>query len=213
MLEVIGAGFGRTGTTSLKSALELLGLGPCHTMLELFSRPEQIPLWVKASRGEQVDWPEVYADYRSTVDWPGARFWRQIAAAHPAAKMILTVRAPEAWYDSAYRSIYAAAMEPLPPSGVDPTFASLWRMSREVVWDGVFDGRFSDRTHAIRVYEEHNRQVIEEVDDDRLLVFEVTEGWKPLCEFLGVPVPAEPFPHVNDRTEFAERIRERRQAS
>jgi len=213
MLQVIGAGFGRTGTTSLKAALERLGLGPCHTMLELFSRPEQMPLWVRASRGEPVDWAELYADYRSTVDWPGARFWREIAAAFPTAKIILTTRDPKAWYDSAHDSIYAAAMQPLPESGADPVFAGLWHMSREVVWDGVFDGRFDDEGHAIRAYEENTRRVTAEADPDRLLVFEVAEGWKPLCDFLGVPIPDEPFPHVNDRAAFAAQISERRSAT
>ena len=213
MLQVIGAGFGRTGTTSLKAALERLGLGPCHTMFELFSCPEQAQVWLRASRGEPVDWAALYAAHRSTVDWPGARFWPDIAAAFPDAKIILTTRDPKAWYDSAYSSIYAAAMQPLPESGVDPAFASLWHMAREVVWDGVFDGQFQDEAYAIRVFEENTRRVTEEVDPDRLLVFEVSEGWKPLCDFLGVPVPEEPFPRVNDRTAFAARVSERRNAA
>jgi hypothetical protein len=212
MLHVVGAGFGRTGTTSLKAALERLGLGPCHTMLELFSRPDQIPVWQRASRGEPVDWAEVYAGYGSSVDWPGARFWRDIAAAFPTAKIILTTRDPKAWYRSAYDSIYAASMRPLPESGADPAFEALWHMSREVVWDGVFDGRFDDEEHAIRVYEENNRRVIEEADPDRLLQFTVTDGWEPLCEFLGLSVPDEPFPHVNDKAAFATRIEEKRTA-
>lgn len=210
MLQVIGAGFGRTGTTSLKAALERLGFGRCHTMLEMFSRPEQMAVWTRASRGEPVDWTELYAGYRSTVDWPGARFWQEIARAFPEAKIILTTRDPKAWYDSAYSSIYVTAMQPLPESGADPVFASLWRMSREVVWDAVFDGRFDDEAHAIRAYEENTRRVTEEVDPDRLLVFEVSEGWKPLCEFLNVPIPDGPFPHVNDRAAFATMISERR---
>jgi hypothetical protein len=213
MLEVIGAGLGRTGTTSLKAALQRLGLGPCHTMLGLFQEPDQIPVWQRASRGEPVDWKKVYAGYRSTVDWPGARFWREIAAAFPQGKIILTVRDPRSWYASAKSSIYAAAMQPLPASGVDPIFASLWHMSREVVWDGVFHGRFADEEYALRVFEEHNRSVRDEADPDRLLVFEVGQGWQPLCEFLGVPAPDEPFPHVNDRSTFGASIQERRGAA
>ena len=213
VLQVIGAGFGRTGTTSLKTALERLGLGPCHTMTELFSRPEQAPLWLRASRGEPVDWAELYAGYGSTVDWPGARFWSEIAAAFPAAKVILTTRDPKAWHESAYSSIYAAAMQPLPASGADPAFAALWHLSRAVVWDGVFDGHFDDQAYAIEVFEENTRRVTREVDPDRLLVFEVSEGWKPLCDFLGVPVPDEPFPRVNDRAAFAARLSERRYAA
>jgi len=213
MLQVIGAGLGRTGTTSLKAALERLGFGPCHTMLSLFQDHEQIPLWQRASRGEPMDWTEIYAGYRSTVDWPGARFWREIDATFPTAKVILTVRDPKSWYDSARDSIYAAAMEPLPTSGVDPVFASLWHMSREVVWDGVFHGRFDDEDYALEVFEEHNQAVRQEIDAHRLLVFEVGQGWGPLCDFLGIPVPDEPFPRTNDRGQFAANIRERRAAT
>jgi hypothetical protein len=210
MLDVIGAGVGRTGTTSLKAALERLGLGPCHTMLGLFQEPEQIPIWQQAARGEPVDWTKVYAGYRSTVDWPGARFWRQLADAFPKAKIILTIRDPASWYASARSSIYAAAMEPLPESGADPVFASMWHMSRELIWDGIFHGRFDDQEYAVQVYEEHNRAVREELDADRLLVFDVKQGWQPLCQFLQVPIPEESFPHANDRETFAATINESR---
>jgi sulfotransferase family protein len=212
MLEVIGNGFGRTGTTSLKAALEHLGFAPCHTMLGLFEDPDSIDAWQAASRGEPVDWQQVYAKYRSTVDWPGARFWRGIVEAFPQAKVILTVREPHAWYESVRDSIYAASMAPL-TEGVDPLYARIWQMSRQVVWDGVFDGRFADRDHALAVYEAHNEAVRREVDPDRLLVFEVTQGWEPLCGFLGVDVPAEPFPRSNDRGAFGARIEKLKSAS
>jgi len=211
MVQVIGAGFGRTGTTSLKAALEKLGFGPCHTMLDLFAHSDQIPVWLRRSRGEPVDWAALYAGFGSSVDWPGARFWDEIAEVFPAAKIILTVRDPKTWYASARDSIYAAAMEPL-PDPVEPIFAQVWHMSREVVWDGVFGGRFDDEMHAIKIYEENNRRVVAEADPDRLLVFTVSEGWAPLCQFLDVPIPDEPFPHVNDRAAFTERISERRTA-
>ncbi|GAA4139424.1 sulfotransferase family protein [Actinomadura keratinilytica] len=210
MLEVIGVGFGRTGTLSLKVALERLGFGPCHHMLALFDDPGQIALWKRAARGEAVDWTEVYRNYRSTVDWPGARFWRQIADAFPAAKVVLTVRDPESWYDSAHRSIYETAMAPLPESGVDPVYAALREMSHEVVWDGVFGGRFADRDHAIRTFTEHNEAVRRALPAERLLVFRASQGWEPLCGFLGVEVPDEPFPRRNDREAFAEFIEARR---
>jgi sulfotransferase family protein len=206
MLEVIGTGLGRTGTTSLKAALELLGFAPCHTMLGLFSDPDSIATWRHASRGASVDWRRLYADYRASVDWPGAKFWREITAAFPAAKVVLTVRDADAWYDSVRSSIYAASMEPLPESGADPTFAQVWHMSREVVWDGVFDGKFEDRDHAIAVYHAHNEAVRQEIDPERLLVFEVQQGWGPLCAFLGVDQPGQPFPRTNDRNAFGSRI-------
>lgn len=211
MLEIFGAGFGRTGTLSLKTALEMLGFGPCHHMLGLFEDPDSIALWQAAARGEPVDWAQVYTGYRSSADWPGAAFWRQITAAVPEAKVILTERAPDAWYASAENSIYAAAVAPL-PDDADPLFAQVRQMSLDVVWNGVFDGRFADKQHALQVFERHNTAVKEELDPARLLVFEVAQGWEPLCEFLGVPVPDEPFPHSNDRAAFAAHIAQRRSA-
>ncbi|MFW6691561.1 sulfotransferase family protein [Streptomyces sp. MAR4 CNX-425] len=208
MLEVIGAGVGRTGTLSLKTALERLGFGPCHHMLGLFGDPGQIPMWRAAARGEPVDWARVYARYRATVDWPGARFWREIAAAFPAAKVVLTVRDPESWYASAAASIHAAAVAP-PPADAEEEYLRLRDMAVEVVWDGVFDGRFTDKEHALRVVAEHDAAVRRGIDPDRLLVYRVGEGWGPLCEFLGVPVPDEPFPRSNERGRFLEELRER----
>ncbi|MBO2447196.1 sulfotransferase family protein [Actinomadura barringtoniae] len=205
MLEVIGAGFGRTGTLSLKAALERLGFGPCHHMLGLFDRPEEISLWQDAALGKPVDWDAMYEGYRSSVDWPGARFWRELADHYPEAKFILTVRDPERWYDSAHSTIHRAAIDDSPAS---PVLTEMRAMSRDVVWDGVFDGRFPDRAHALRVFDEHIAAVRDHFSEDRLLVFEVTEGWEPLCSFLGVPVPAEPFPRSNDQGDFDARLRE-----
>lgn len=212
MLEVIGAGVGRTGTLSLKTALERLGFGPCHHMLGLFEDPEQIPLWEAAARGEPVDWRQVYAEYRSTVDWPGARFWREISGAFPEAKVVLTVRDPESWYASAAGSIHATAVAPPPPDAGEG-FLRLRDMSLEVVWDGVFDGRFTEKEHALKVFAEHEAAVREAIPADRLLVFRVSDGWEPLCGFLGVPVPDEPFPRSNQRGRFADEVRERSTAA
>ncbi|GAA1585591.1 sulfotransferase family protein [Actinomadura kijaniata] len=200
MLEVIGTGFGRTGTFSLKAALETLGFGPCHHMLGMLERPDEIPLWSKAAQGGPTDWDEVYRGYRSSVDWPGARFWRDLVAHYPQAKVIHTVRDPEGWYDSARSTIHRAAMDDSPAAS--PVLTEMRKMSREVVWDGQFGGRFTDADHAKRVFAEHNRAVRAEVDPGRLLVFQVTQGWEPLCRFLGVPVPDEPFPRSNGQDDF-----------
>lgn len=206
MLEVIGAGFGRTGTLSLKSALERLGLGPCHHMLGLLDRPEEIPLWLDVAQGRAVDWSQIYRGYRSTVDWPGARWWRELAGHYPAAKVILSVRDPERWYESALSTIHRAAMDDSPvPS---PVLAELRAMAREVVWKGVFDGRFTDRAHALRLFNDHVETVRGHLPADRLLIFEASEGWEPLCAFLGVPVPDEPFPWRNGPDEFGSLLRE-----
>jgi Sulfotransferase domain len=204
MLDVIGAGFGRTGTVSMKKALETLGFGPCHHMLDLFERPSEIELWREAERRQTADWEKLYAGHRSTIDWPGSRFWRDLVARYPEAKVILTVRDPQSWYVSARDSIYASMLPP--DNGSDPVFTKMREMSDEVVWQGVFKGRFADMEYALNVYEEHNEAVRREVPADRLLVFEVGEGWQPLCDFLGVPVPAEPFPRLNNRATFARLI-------
>ncbi|MEU1055273.1 sulfotransferase family protein [Streptomyces sp. NPDC005876] len=211
MLEIFGAGFGRTGTLSLRTALERLGYGPCHHMLRLLECPDALVLWRAAARGESVDWTQAYDGYRSSVDWPGAAFWREITEAYPEAKVILTVRDPESWYASAASSIHAAATAPL-PEDADPVFAEVRQMSLDVVWNGVFDGRFSDKEYAIEVFERHIAAVRREIDPKRLLVFEVGQGWEPLCEFLDVPVPDEPFPRSNDQAAFARLMEDRRAA-
>jgi hypothetical protein len=206
MLDIIGAGFGRTGTLSLKSALERLGFGPCHHMTELLGNAEQTSLWAKVVHDEDPDWDAVYRGYRATVDWPGARFWRQLTERFPQAKVILTVRDPRRWYESASASIYQASLGPMP---ADPELARMRQIVSELVWEGEFGGRFDDPEHAMRAFEEHNETVRREVPADRLLVFEVAQGWQPLCEFLDVPVPDEPFPRSNDRQSFAEMRRRR----
>ncbi|MFI0454595.1 sulfotransferase family protein [Actinomadura sp. 6N118] len=206
MLEVIGAGFGRTGTFSLKAALETLGFGPCHHMLGMLEHPEEIPMWRRAAQGGPVDWEEVYRGYRSSVDWPGVRFWRDLVARYPKAKVILTVRDPQRWYDSARATIHRAAVDPAPAP--TPVIRDMKTMSREVVWDGQFGGLFTDAEHAMRVFREHNEAVRREVDPERLLVFEIADGWEPLCRFLDVPVPDVPFPRSNDKDEFDSKLRE-----
>lgn len=137
---------------------------------------------------------------RSTVDWPGTYFWRRLVDRHPRAKVLLTVRDPEKWYDSAYRTIFQAATAPRPAGDMAPAV----EMAHAVVWDGTFDGRFADRDFAIGVFERHNEEVRRTVPADRLLEFEVSQGWEPLCDFLGRPVPDGPFPRLNDAQAFHE---------
>lgn len=203
MLDVIGAGFGRTGTASLKAALERLGFGPCYHMFEVLSAPERMSDWQRAVEGD-VDWDRVFAGYRSTVDWPGAAFWRELVEHYPKAKVVLSVRDPYRWYESTYETIYQFAAQPGPPPDGD---AASWQQFRdrmlptirEIIWDGTFGGRFEEKSHATAVFERHNAEIRDTVPADRLLVHHVAEGWEPLCDFLGVDVPPEPFPHVNER--------------
>lgn len=194
-LEVIGAGMGRTGTHSLNLALEQLGFGPCHHMADVMANPEQKALWRAAGRGVLPDWDEAYSGYRSAVDWPTAHFWRQVAAHYPKAKVVLTVRSPASWYESMQKTI-ALTMD----ESNDPDSFGVAVLSK-----GVFGGRFGDREHAIAVYEAHNEAVVRELGPDRVLVYQVSEGWGPLCSFLDRAIPDDPFPRTNSAREFRER--------
>jgi Sulfotransferase domain len=215
-LEVIGAGFGRTGTMSLKVALEELGFGPCYHMSEVFAHPEHVELWRAAVQGKPLDWERIFGGYRSTVDWPGCTFYRELMENYPDAKVILTVRDPQRWYESAYNTIYRITRTASLPiffyvaSLLMPRAKGMKRARRmidELIWEREFDGRFEDRGYAIETFERHNEEVEQRVPAEKLLVYEVKEGWAPLCEFLGVEVPDEPFPHLNDAEVFRERIR------
>jgi Sulfotransferase domain len=215
-LEVIGAGFGRTGTMSLKVALEELGFEPCYHMSEVFTHPAHVELWRAAARGKSVDWEQIFGGYRATVDWPACTFYGELMEKYPDSKVILTVRDPQRWYESAYNTIYtmtrSASSSPIfyAASLVMPRAKGMKRARRmieEIVWERDLDGRFEDREHAIETFERHNEEVEQSVPSEKLLVYEVKEGWGPLCEFLGVEVPDKPFPHLNDGAVFRGRIR------
>lgn len=201
-LEIIGPGFGRTGTNSLKIALEHLGFGPCHHMFEIRDHPELLPAWEAAARGEPVDWDEVFRGYRSQVDWPGARYWRELVRHFPAAKVILTVRDPDEWFDSVQATIapFVAARETHP----SPHMNAIAEMAHRTVVAQVFRDRLSERDVATRIFGEHIAEVQAEIPARRLLTFDLREGWQPLCDFLGVEVPDIPFPKTNSSKAFVE---------
>lgn len=196
-MKVVGAGFGRTGTLSLKNALEKIGFGPCYHMMEVFQRPNHVAMWHRLAFSNTMDWDVIFRDFRATVDWPAARWWREIAAHFPDAKVLLSVRDPEAWYKSMSDTIYQPMKWPVPADAPE-----LVRLQNEMVRKSVlmetFDDRFEDKAHAIEVFKRHNQEVIDTIDPARLLVFDVREGWAPLCRFLEVEVPSEPFPRLND---------------
>lgn len=203
-MKVIGAGFGRTGTLSLKLALEQIGFGPCYHMVDLIANPERAPLWQAATEGREVDWGEVLDGYESTVDWPGCSFYRQLIDTFPDAKVLLTVRDPDAWYESTRRSIYEAAMAGRRGELEELDNREVMGVIGTLIWSGTFKERFEDRDFAIGVFNRHNDEVRASVPPERLLVHEVREGWDPVCAFLGVPVPDEPFPRANDTAAFRE---------
>ena len=207
-IQVIGAGLGRTGTLSLKAALEELGFARCYHPLAVFASMDQARAWDAAARGEPVDWDRLFAGYRATVDMPGCMFYRELLDKYPEAKVILTVRDPERWYDSVRQTIlFAFSAFPKWIVMLSPRMRVFQRMM-DRLWDGLFQGRFEDRAFAIDAFSRHNEQVRRDVPADRLLVYEISQGWGPLCAFLGVPVPeGKPFPHLNDAAEFRAQIR------
>jgi len=199
-LEIIGAGFGRTGTNSLKIALEHLGFGPCHHMFEVRDNPELLPDWEALARGETVDWDKVFAGYRSQVDWPGARYWRDLAAHYPEARVILTVRDADAWFGSVQATIGKFAAERGTHS--TPHMNAIAEMAYRLIVLPIFGDGFFDRAHATGVFREHIAEVQNTIPEERLLTFDLREGWEPLCAFLGVPVPGIPFPMTNSSKQF-----------
>lgn len=206
MLRVVGAGLGRTGTTSLKAALEVLLGGRCYHMAEVAWRPDDPDLWRAAAEGRPVDWARCLDGYVATVDWPAAAFWRPLGAAHPEAVVLLSTRAtPEEWWRSARRTILANLDEPADEWKARRPDRAPWRDMWDALMDATFTAAYLDPEQAMASYERHNRQVREEVDADRLLEWQPGDGWEPLCAALDLPVPDRPFPHLNTTDDWLAR--------
>ena len=203
-LEIIGAGFGRTGTLSLKQALERLGFSKCYHMAEVMAHPEHADLWRAAWRGEDP-WERIFDGYAAAVDWPASAFWPRLMEVYPQAKVLLTVRDAERWYKSATDTIFRSMQDAL--QSQDPARRERLRMTQEIIVEGTFGGDLNDKANAIAVYEANVARVHEVVPADRLIVFDPKEGWPPLCDALDVALPDEPYPHVNTTGEFHERWR------
>ncbi len=191
-LSVIGAGFGRTGTESLKKALEILGFGPCYHMFEVLPHPERVAIWRAAAAGKLPDWDEVFADFGATVDWPGAHYWRELSDHFPKAKIVLSVRDADSWYQSIDNTIL-----PILRSSEDPD-----SIGQKLISEGVFGGEVDDRNHIVEVYKKHIADVQATFGQDRLLTYELGSGWDPLCQFLGCKIPDEPYPYGNSSEQF-----------
>lgn len=202
-LSVVGAGFGRTGTNSLKLALEQLGLGPCHHMLEVATRPDLVAFWAAAARGERSDWDTAFAGFGSTVDWPTTYFWRELAAYYPEAKVLLSIRPEVDWVRSFSATIHEslASVEARP----EGPRRDIGRMAYDIIMTRTFSGRVGDLEHARQVYRAHNAEVRRTVPPERLIVVDAADGWEPLCAGLGLPVPDTPFPLTNTTAEFKAR--------
>jgi hypothetical protein len=213
-MRLIGAGLPRTGTLTQKLALEQLGLGPCYHWVNVIADLDQVGLWDRAMDGEAV-WDEVFAGHDSTVDWPGGYFYRELIDVYPQAKVLLSVRDPESWERSFRETIwtmsYGSSLMPLlahARAEVDPRFQSYLALVDRMFWgpQGTFADGNAEPAQLSEQMQRHHEQVKAAVPPERLLVWEVGEGWEPLCEFLDVPVPDGPLPHANDRGEFVQRV-------
>jgi hypothetical protein len=199
-LSVLGVGLGRTGTLSLKLALEQLGFGPCYHMVEVFKDPAAPAFWSGAAEDRAAaDWDRIFQGYRASVDWPAATFWREIAAAYPQAKLVLTLRDEEAWFASTQATIFQTSYENAPDA---------FHQMLEKVIGRLFDQQIHDKERVLEFYRRHNQTVQQVIPPDRLLVYNVAQGWDPLCRFLGVDAPDAPFPKVNSRDDFARHVTE-----
>jgi len=194
-LKLIGAGLGRTATFSMKFALEHLGLGPCYHMSEVFAGARRnIPRWLDVVNGKP-GWDAIFDGYQSTTDYPACTYWRELAEYYPDAKVVLTVRDPDSWFDSVSQTIFSDQMRG------SLTGSPAEAMMQGVVFD-AFGDRVNDRAFMTHWFKRWNQNVIDALPPERLLVYSPKEGWAPLCSFLGVPVPDGPFPRVNSRDEI-----------
>ena len=211
-LQIIGAGLARTGTMSLKLALEQLGYNRCFHIVELLKDPSRLKyLDVKHPQGS-ADWNTFFAGFDAATDYPACYYYKELLAQNPSAKVILTVRDPESWYDSVYNTVYRGV-----PKGVGDVLrlikgvissadirrtAPVFRYNGQLIWNGQFKGQFENRSTAIAIYEQHVAEVQQYVPAEQLLVYHIQDGWEPLCAFLGKPIPDTPFPHSNSKAEF-----------
>ncbi|MFD0986548.1 sulfotransferase family protein [Methyloligella solikamskensis] len=211
MLEVIGTGFGRTGTLSLKFALEELGFCPCYHMAETREHPDHDRRWLEVAKGQTDQWRRILQDYRATVDWPSAFVWREMIAAHPDAKVIHSLRPAAEWYASAEATIFRRMLDfrEMLETGEAETLTAERRAHMEMIDAIVVEGSFGGdlgKEHAIATYEAHTEAVLAEVPPNRMLIYQPGDGWEPLCSFLDVLVPDTPYPQVNSTKDFNARF-------
>ncbi|HET7307147.1 MAG TPA: sulfotransferase [Gammaproteobacteria bacterium] len=195
-LRVIGAGLGRTGTTSLKRALEQLLEAPCYHMGDVYRNPEHTALWHEAVRGRMPQWQRLFDGYAAAADWPVASFWQELGEAYPDALIVLSVRDPEAWWHSANETIFEV---------LENSTNDAWRLMVGDLFASRFTRSVTEKKGCIEAFERHVAEVRENVPEDRLLEWQPGNGWEPLCRALGVPVPDMPFPHANTTREFQSR--------
>ena len=195
-LKIIGAGMGRTGTASLKVALEALNMGHCYHMTEVLKNPEYTQYWINAAEGN-ADWDKIYSGYSATVDNPGCNYWKELSAYYPNAKVILTTRDANKWFDSTNETIHSLEFARFMKN------SPFGEMIQKTMWDRM-ENRMQDRQYMVDFFNKHTAEIIDSIDAERLLVYQVSDGWAPLCEFLEVPVPNLEYPRINSRNETKE---------
>ena len=212
-LQIIGAGFGRTGTKSLQLALETLGYGKCYHMEALLRNPEGVKHWTDAYNETPVNWNALFEGYNSIVDFPGSMYYKELHNYYPEAKVILSVRDPESWYQSALKTIYAFDPGPaikiklllkMPFSSTARNLFKVIQLNEKSIWKKFFEGKFEDKANAINKFNRHIEEVKQTIPENQLLIFEAKDGWQPLCEFLNKPIPETPYPRSNKGENFHE---------
>jgi hypothetical protein len=199
-ISLIGAGYGRTGTLSLKSALETLGYNKCHHMIEVIQNPGESEKWLHAIDSKSVNWDRLLEGYEATVDWPACHFYQELADYYPKAKVLLSIRDPMSWFESMSATTLGVIRKRMQTSKAGQSR----NLGIELVVNAAFGGKIDDAEHAIRIFNQHTKAVVNAIDPNRLLIYDVREGWEPLCQFLDKPVPDIAFPRVNSRREFEE---------
>lgn len=200
-VKIIGPGFGRTGTKSMKLALEQLGFGPCHHMYEVFDHPPQVDYWTDLAAGKPVDWRQAFDGYQSQIDWPGAHVWRELHSAFPDAKVLLTMRPEDNWWNS-YSGTIGKLFDTHQNIELPPHVRNMMDAMSELVMKDTFKGAPLDKEIALDAYRQRKADVSAVIPPEQLLIFDVADGWEPLCAFLEVHVPDTPFPHENKKEDF-----------
>ena len=206
-LRIIGASYGRTASLSLKKALEILGYSKCYHMSEVVTNPKHSGLWLRAWKGEFI-WDDIFNGYQAAVDWPVAAFWPELMEAYPRAKIILSIRDPEAWYESAKNTIFKSMDEGMRSQNLE--IRKRIAMAKEIIVEGTFNGELNNKEHCIRIYNENIDRCKREVESERLIIFDPKNGWQSLCEQLKCPIPNTDYPFINTTKEFEERWRSRK---
>lgn len=216
-IKVIGVGGPRTGTATLKEALEIIGFGKCYHMEWLFNHQEDLKYWHELFDTGTTNFDRLFDGFQSTVDFPGYLNYQALFKQYPTAKFVLNDRDPEAWYESAKHTVHSVTPQTFTQklkmlrkmifSRRFRRLAQSFRLVEKYLWKGKYNGEFQNKEKTIARYKAFQEEVINTIPAEQLLVYKVSDGWEPLCEFLEVPIPEEVFPHKNKRKNFQEKFK------